>query len=639
MVFDRARKHWQRAGEFADIPRTLLRANPRRSPSGRVDGNADRITQTVRNAMDDRNLATSDVLDFFASHERPSLHAARKIAHADLPDDDGDQTSHRLVTIGPVTSTTPLWYTGPDLAAAAISGTGRPRILKAWRLRPEGVQDTLRPVAFRGDENDRIDPRTTNPFQRLVELRKRETGNALDDELRSTGYKVIANSGAYGCWVETTPEDVDPDVHRALTRARVWGMYEFPAVVDRPERHSPLCSFPVAALVTAGARLLLAVAERLVHDAGGEVAYCDTDSLFIVSTQHGGFVPCTNGPYVLSDGRRAVRALSWPQVNAILADLAALKAFNLDGSSFKVEKENFDGRGQRREVWFYGTREKSYCLFVIGDDRMPMPVKVSAHTIGQYRSPYPVDRERRWIGEAWQHAIYEALGMPVDTPGWFTLPATSQLTLTTRNLMDHYRNTCNPFDFLAVAQVLYSGVLRCCESPRPSCPLYRDRVKWDEQRWRCLSCGVSIHPYLADTEQPIFKAYYRVVAGLANAVELKRLLADGTEPAPGMRGLTIPRPVRVTSIEHMGKEIIVDPTDTPEELTAEQLSATDPVIYRDSRKKYDALRTRVRAAGISRVAREAKVSRSVAKAFVNQQTVPHPPTIAKIEAALAKLSR
>ena len=118
-------------------------------------------------------------------------------------------------------------------------------------------------------------------------------------------------------------------------------MYEFPAVVDRPERHSPLCSFPVAALVTAGARLLLAVAERLVHDAGGEVAYCDTDSLFIVSTQHGGFVPCTNGPYVLSDGHRAVRALSWPQVNAILADLAALKAFNLDGSSFKVEKENF----------------------------------------------------------------------------------------------------------------------------------------------------------------------------------------------------------------------------------------------------------------------------------------------------------
>ena len=155
----------------------------------------------------------------------------------------------------------PLWYAGPDLAAATISGDGRPRILKAWRLRPEGVQETLRSVAFRGDENDRIDPRTTNPFQRLVELRKRETANKLDDDLRSSGYKVIANSGAYGIFVETTPEDIDPDVQRTPTRVKVWGMHEFPASVDRPERHSALCSFPIAALVTAGARLLLAIAE------------------------------------------------------------------------------------------------------------------------------------------------------------------------------------------------------------------------------------------------------------------------------------------------------------------------------------------------------------------------------------------
>jgi hypothetical protein len=225
-----------------------------------------------------------------------------------------DTSSHRLVTIGPVTSHGPLWYAGPDLAAAVISGPARPRVLRAWRLRAEGIQETLRPVNFRRDEEDRIDPHVSNPFQRLVELRKRETGNKLDDDLRATGYKVIANSGAYGCFVETTPEDVDPDVQRAPTRVSVWGMSEFAATVDRPERHSPLCSFPIAALVTAGARLLLAVAEGLVHDAGGEVAYCDTDSLFIVSTEHDGLVLCTNGPYIMPDGHRAVRALSWAQV-------------------------------------------------------------------------------------------------------------------------------------------------------------------------------------------------------------------------------------------------------------------------------------------------------------------------------------
>ena len=234
-----------------------------------------------------------------------------------------------------------------------------------------------------------------------------------------------------------------------------------------------------------------------------------------------------------------------------------LKVFNLDGSSFKVEKANFDERKRRREVWFYGTREKSYCLFVMGNDGTPITLKTSARTIGQYRSPYPIDRERRWIGEAWQYAICEVLAQPMDTPTWFELPATSQLTLTTRKLMDHYQKTCDPFDFLEVAQLAYPGLLRCC--------------------------------------------------------------GDGAEPAPGsMRGLTIPRPVHVTSIEHMGKEVIVDPTDTPEELTAEQLSATDPVIYRDTRKTYDLLRAQIRAAGISHVAREAEVSRSVVKTFVNQ---------------------
>jgi DNA-binding phage protein len=75
-------------------------------------------------------------------------------------------------------------------------------------------------------------------------------------------------------------------------------------------------------------------------------------------------------------------------------------------------------------------------------------------------------------------------------------------------------------------------------------------------------------------------------------------------------------------------------------LTAEQLTATDPVIYRDARdaiEMHDALRARIRAAGISRVAREARVSRSVVKALVNQGTVPNRSTIAKLEAAPGRL--
>ena len=121
--------------------------------------------------------------------------------------------------------------------------------------------------------------------------------------------------------------------------------------------------------------------------------------------------------------------------------------------------------------------------------------------------------------------------MPMETPASFELPATSQLTLTL-NLMEHYEKTSNPFDFLAVGQLAYPGLLRCCKAPRPSCALYIDRARWASQPWRCLSCGAPIDPYFADAEQPIFKTYRRVVASLAHAVELKRLCGDGAEPAP-----------------------------------------------------------------------------------------------------------
>ncbi len=98
--------------------------------------------------------------------------------------------------------------------------------------------------------------------------------------------------------------------------------------------------------------------------------------------------------------------------------------------------------------------------------------------------------------------------------------------------------------------------------------------------------------------------YRRVVANLAQSIELKRLAASGAQPTPEtMRGLTIPRPVHATLISHLGKEVIVDPTDTSEDLTAEELNATAPVVYRDECAWIESLRARVGAAGVKRVTR------------------------------------
>ena len=63
-----------------------------------------------------------------------------------------------------------------------------------------------------------------------------------------------------------------------------------------------------------------------------------------------------------------------------------------------------------------GTRRsgRAYALQLLyardGDD-VPVLAKHSAHTIGQYSSPYGCDdRERRWIREAWEYTIRRELG-------------------------------------------------------------------------------------------------------------------------------------------------------------------------------------------------------------------------------------
>jgi hypothetical protein len=191
-----------------------------------------------------------------------------------------------------------------------------------------------------------------------------------------------------------------------------------------------------------------------------------------------------------------------------------------------------------------------------------------------------------------------------------------------------------PFDFLIVATPTRSfsdfaqGYTACCEDQRPSCFLFDDPADWASQEWRCLRCGEL-------TPTPRFRSYESVLHGTLDSFEVKRLCADGAEPGPNtMRGLTIARPVRVESVISIGKEVIVDPTDSDEGLTAEMLSETSTIEYADPGEALDALRARVRETGIKAISRETGLSRRHVQEFVNAESSPHPNTIAKLEAAL-----
>jgi DNA-binding phage protein len=152
--------------------------------------------------------------------------------------------------------------------------------------------------------------------------------------------------------------------------------------------------------------------------------------------------------------------------------------------------------------------------------------------------------------------------------------------------------------------------------------------------WRCLSCGV---PWNFDTF-PRLRTYGELVQRTLQTVDRKRLNADGNDPTTVMHGVTIPRPVHVKLRTRIGKEITVDPTDTDEDFTAEILSATDVLEYRDPQEKLETLRTAVEAAGIKRIARISGVPRSQLQGFVGRKSTPNSATIAKIEVALERLS-
>src|SRR4029077_16198400 len=64
-------------------------------------------------------------------------------------------------------------------------------------------------------------------------------------------------------------------------------------------------------------RLLLAMLERCITNAGGTYLFCDTDSAAIVSTKHRQTIS-------MPDGQRPITAMSWDEVDDIIREFENL---------------------------------------------------------------------------------------------------------------------------------------------------------------------------------------------------------------------------------------------------------------------------------------------------------------------------
>ncbi len=196
------------------------------------------------------------------------------------------------IGVNPLTYDGRLWYALPDVLAAALLGDAPIPIHQAVRLRPDGQQQGLQSVSLRGSRT--VDPRAEhNPFVAMIEERHRVKHDSDLDPAEKARLdlflKITANATAYGSLARFDRKD-EPDP----VSVSVYGPDDG-SFADRtryPEDPGPFCFPPVAASITAGARLILALIERTLRDIGGAFAFMDTDSIAIVASPGGGPVPC-----------------------------------------------------------------------------------------------------------------------------------------------------------------------------------------------------------------------------------------------------------------------------------------------------------------------------------------------------------
>lgn|SRR5208282_221049 len=312
---------------------------------------------------------------------------------------------------------------------------------------PSGRQSGLKPTNLAGMVA--IDPNSDDFFCHVIEQKTlhKPTNKGLSHFL-----KILANSGSYGLFVEVNQEKISEPVDVHIFSGEISRDKHFSEVEKTGLWYFP----PLAAVITAGGRLLLSMLETTVIEAGGSYLFCDTDSLSIVSNEHCGLVPCPGGSHKLSDGSDAVKALSWDEVDEIAAKFNRLNPYNksLVRDILKIEDVNFvdsDPRKPRRQLFGYAISAKRYVLYIKTEDGISV-VKASGHGLGYLCAPKEGMDENSdaplWITEAWAWLLRRDLELPCKKPAWFDLPAMMRMTLTSPNVMRSHRpEWLFPFNF------------------------------------------------------------------------------------------------------------------------------------------------------------------------------------------------
>jgi hypothetical protein len=457
------------------------------------------------------------------------------------------------IGINRLSSKKPIWFAGPDVIASVLLSGKVPHIEKAIRMVPHGKQPGLQSTKLRGMVT--INPKTDDFFRHVIEQRKTHKSN------ESLGHflKILANAGSYGLFVELTPEKPKKPANIKVFS----GQESFPQLSNVLENQGRWYFPPIAALITAGGRLLLAMLERCVADAGGSYLFCDTDSLCIVAAEEVDLVPCPGGAHKLPDGQDAVKALSWKQVRSIADKFAALNPYDpkaVPGSILKIEDVNFDSSGNQRQLYGYAISAKRYVLYQRTKNNLSI-VDPKAHGLGYLFPPKSASEdEPEWTFEAWDCLLREALGLPRREPSWIDLPAMMRIVLSTPHVLQRLDFSTRPYNFLFCPLIDTVAGYPAGVDPNHFTLITKftkHRDRWLEAECVNVSDGKSYRLALSQSgklDKVIPQTFGYVLRLYPCHPESKSLAPDGTTCTATTRGLLQRASVSAVTCRYIGKE-------------------------------------------------------------------------------------
>lgn len=555
-----------------------------------------------------------------------------------------------------------LWFSLPDVVASVIL-TGRiPNIIDAFRIEPHGKLAGLKSIRLRGDVD--VDPRKQDFFKVAIEQRKRLSRRNISDDERKRldkALKVLANAASYGIYAEMNRQESDEEVNLICHGI---DPEPFPCRVAHPDVPGEYCFPPLASLITGGARLMLALLEQSVTSLGGTYAMEDTDSMAIVATERGGPVPCPGGPERMRNGRAAVKALSWKQVDQISKEFAGLSPYDRDaipGSILKIEECNYKlGTSKRRQLYCFAISAKRYVLFLKGQKGTPELLRKdvnneddrwSEHGLGHLLNPTdPESDDRQWIAQIWLDIISRKKGKSARGLRFGKSPAVGRISITSPAVMrplealnegKNYAAQIKPFNFLLTCHVKPNGHPSGADPEQFHliAPYRPDAREWLKMPWIDQYTG-NRHPITTEgatggRKAARVKTYDEVALEYEFHPESKCADEEGNACDKQTVGLLQRRHIEIGLIRYIGKE-----SNSLEDVESGMVHSPDSVYteYPDPRRDEWVKVTlpALRKIPVAEIMRETGMSRMAVYNLLTGRSRPHPKNRERLEAIVRR---